>query len=108
MRDIKFRQWDEQNKRFSYWGFTEPGTFQSPMTQNNNAMDTPHQQLTGLLDKDGIEIYESDLLEIEKVVGEVYWREESGQWWLKGEWGSNALHNFLSYGEVIGNKYEKS
>lgn len=104
-REIKFRAW-ERLTELMVTGLIDLGYYNNELAYLPYPEDSVLMQYTGLKDRNGVEIYESDLLEIEKAVGEVYWREESGQWWLKGEWGSNALHNFLSYGEVVGNKYE--
>ena len=60
MREIKFRQY--HNGKFYYWGLGIKGsTFISPTNVDLMTIDNPHQQYTGLTDKNGVEIYEGDI-----------------------------------------------
>lgn len=108
MREIKFRQPVYTREKFSgwhYWGYTtnELGFFTSPLSSNNGEIKESYQ-FTGLLDKNGKEIYEGELLSLggsgEKI--EVRWDEESQGWSpkvLKGDtnWEvvENAYENLL-------------
>ena len=58
MREIKFRQYFDGS--FHYWGYIK-GKFITPLT-NSEAHRIKSQQFTGLLDKQGIEIYEGDIV----------------------------------------------
>lgn len=116
MREIKFRVWDRE---CAEWQHAEPiyGFFPSlhglDKPEHENAASDHYgdiQQFTGLKDKTGKEIYEGDLVGIQRhdyEISAIYWGEAE---WLAGVLALNA--NLFLDGkahcdlEVIGNIYE--
>jgi uncharacterized phage protein (TIGR01671 family) len=85
-REIKFRVWDNVD---AMWGPYTLYDMQPPRSVEFTK-DCPVMQYTGLKDKDGREIYEGDVIDLDSYpfysgslrnyLGEVYWCARDHQW----------------------------
>jgi hypothetical protein len=118
MREIKFRAWDKEGKRWldspdyavcncGKISLRKPGTLEYQCTHRARYV---LMQFTGLKDKNGRDIYEDDLIGIQRddyEIALVRWGEGE---WLAGLLGLAAANLFFEDKcdtiEVIGNIYE--
>ena len=101
MRQIKFRAWwidDDEVKpsKMHEWNEINP---QSMMWLNRKSEFT-YMQFTGLLDKNGKEIYEGDILQLEDTTNPEYRYKVH---WIEGGWWPTTPYDNC---EIIGNIYE--
>jgi uncharacterized phage protein (TIGR01671 family) len=116
-RVIKFRVWDIKEKRmFIVYGLNITIKYISEYRDTgdeivHNFDDCIFMQFTGLLDKNGKEIYEKDLIKFKCVrddvnEGIVEWNESGAYWTIKAKLPV-MLHRAENV-EVIGNEFENA
>ena len=111
MRKIKFRAWDESQKYMAIQGTPDLETIQSFFFHFGGCQ---LMQFTGLYDKNGIEIYEGDILsDWNEVDGkqvqsflQVFWCSDKGAWKLDNSFEQDKTSGDLLSEELIGFSYE--
>jgi len=96
MREIKFRAYAEADKTWHYW------TVYDEYPQGVYGGLSEPQQYTGVKDKNGVEMYDGDIVELNGNQYEVNWNESRARWGLGDVWA--FLSSYLC--EVVGNIFE--
>ena len=107
-RTLKFRIWDNEQKKFEYFELNNITVPDRLLTQDK----FPVQQFTGLYDKNKKPIYEGDRVRFgytkyEDFFGEVIWLEDRATF---GVINKNSFETFedlnMKYIEVVGNIFQ--
>jgi uncharacterized phage protein (TIGR01671 family) len=104
MREIKFRVWNHQDKKMVNWEALTNAKDEAVwlwLRQNKEQVHNSLMQYTGLKDKNGVEIYESDLIGIHEYgVCQVFWCERDLAWRILYDDAEIEFLSEFSSGEI--------
>lgn len=108
MSNIKYRQYNKENRQWHYWGCID-GQWVNPLQQDNYQLPEYSQRFTGLTDRNNKEIYEGDYIRMEDgVICVVSWLDDGFVLMGDGYNGEPLYPQTRNgvWGEVVGNEYE--
>ena len=115
MREIKFRAWDSELGFMvdaKHYVLTMNGKvlFDNDGETYDQTNKIELMQFTGIKDKNGKDMYEGDIVEIDSQKFKIYWHDGHAGYWIEGiDQPLNGTWNMYyvsANGEVIGNIYE--
>jgi YopX protein len=105
-RPIKFRAWDREKMIYDVSLYPNGEAFWNTKGKLITESTDQVMQFTGLLDKNGKEIYEGDIISRSNTLfGEVFWDNENSMYRFRDKTGAWTLSSYKKY-EAIGNIYE--
>jgi uncharacterized phage protein (TIGR01671 family) len=111
MREIKYRAWDKTDKKMIFWNSLLNGHNLRNVFMRPEMCGLILMQYTGLKDKNGVEVYEGDIVRCSRgCPHEVIWLEEYGGTFVGGMpvWYLSGLmegYAWTGEEEVLGNIY---